>query len=103
MDIYGRKTSSFEDGRKMRFFAHPNLAKSDKAKGSITKAFERQKFFLEAILQDHISDILHLDTIPEGSSFPTLRTMLLDIKSSTFTKISLFYLIDRTWDKMRHK
>ena len=45
MAIYGKSKSGFDDGRRMHLWAHPNLAKSDKAKGTLTKACKRQKFF----------------------------------------------------------
>ena len=42
---YGRMVSGFPGGRKMQFFAHPDLVKSDLAQGALEKAYERQKFF----------------------------------------------------------
>ena len=32
-----------------------------------------------------------------------MRKILLDIKSIKFSKLSLFYSIDRTWNKMHYK
>ena len=40
MAIYGRKVSSFNDSRKIRFSINPELAKSNIARGVITKAYE---------------------------------------------------------------
>ena len=48
--IYRRKTSRLDDERNMRFFTHLDLVKSDKIRGALKKAYERQKFFLEAIM-----------------------------------------------------
>ena len=48
--IFGRTGSGFDDGRKMHFFAHLDLVKSDSAKGALQKAYERQKFFSEAVM-----------------------------------------------------
>ena len=41
--FYGSSSTGFKNGRRMRFWSHPNLLKSDKAKGTLTKACERQK------------------------------------------------------------
>ena len=72
MGIYGRSISGFNDRTKMRLFTYPDLVKSDNAKGKLTKAYERQKVFLEAIMQDYSSSPLWLDTISEGSNLPNL-------------------------------
>ena len=72
--------SRFDNRRKIRFWVHPDLIKSDKAKELLTKVYKRQKFFLEAIIQDYCSNILFLDTISDGLSLPSLHTMILDIK-----------------------
>ena len=48
--VYGRSISEFKDWYKMRFFAHPDLVKSNIARGVLEKVYKRQKFFLEAIL-----------------------------------------------------
>ena len=67
------------------------------------KAYERQKMFLEAIMQDYSSSPLWLDSAPEESTLPTLRQMILEIKSTKFPNISLFYLVYCTWNRMRHR
>ena len=46
---YGLSASGFEDGRKMRFFPSLRNAKSEKARGSIKKAIDRQEFFTKEI------------------------------------------------------
>ena len=58
--------------------------------GSITKAYERQIFFLKIIVQDYTSDILYLDLISKGSSLPTLWQILIAIKSTNLLNLSLF-------------
>ena len=93
---YSRITSSFLDGRKMRFFAYPNLVKSDLAWGALEKVYKRQKFFSEAIIQDYTSSFLHVDAVLSGLSLPTMRNMLLSIKSKIFPNMSLFYSMNRT-------
>ena len=77
MAIYGRSKSGFDNGRRMYLWAHPNLAKSDKAKGILTKAYKRQKFFSETVIQDYSSSILFLDYILLGSLLPSLREIIL--------------------------
>ena len=69
------------------------LLKVIKPKGFLLKHISN-RIFLEAIIQDYCSSILFLDTIPNESSLPSLCTMILDIKSIQFPKISLFYLVD---------
>ena len=93
--IYTRKTIGFKSRRRRRFWSHPDLVKSDRAKGILTKAFKRQKFFLEVVIQDYSSAILFLDTIPEGSSLLSLRKIILDIKSLKFPNILFFHSVDR--------
>ena len=39
--VYGRSKLGFKNKRRMRLWAHLNLAKSDKAKGTLIKAYER--------------------------------------------------------------
>ena len=39
--IFGRTGSGFDNGRKIHFFAHPDLVKSDSTKGALQKAYER--------------------------------------------------------------
>ena len=86
----------------MYFWPYIDLVKSNKAKGQLVKAYEKQKFFLKAILQDYASSIVYLGTILDGSSLPALRTIIIGIKSTKFPKLSLFYSIDRTWNKIRY-
>ena len=68
----------------------------------MTKDYEREKFFLLAIIQEYTSSILFLDTIPNRSSLLSLYEMILDIKSVKFLSILLFYSINRTWNKIRY-
>ena len=99
MGTSGRSVSEFEDGTKMRLFSHPDLVKSHTAKGKLKKLHERQKLFLEAIMQDCSSIPLWLYTIPEGSTLPTLREIILLIKSFKFPNASLFHSVDMTWNR----
>ena len=72
VSIYGRSSIGFKNGYRIRFWSYLDLVKSNKAKGTLTKAYERQKFFLEAITVDYYSSVVYLDTIPEGSSLLTI-------------------------------
>jgi len=87
----------------MRFFAYPDLVKSDSAKGALQKAYERQKFFSEAVMQDYTSSFLYLNSTLDGFSLPTMHKMLLEIKSTQFPSLSLFYSVNRIWDRMRYR
>ena len=58
MKIYSRSISGFDNETTIRLFTHPDLIKSDTAKGKLVKAYERQKVFLEAIMQDYSSSPL---------------------------------------------
>ena len=100
MVVYGRSKAGFSNGYRMRLWAYPNLTKSDQAKKILTKGYERQKFFLEAVLQDYSSSILYLDYILEGSLLPTMRQMIMEIKLTKFPSIPLFHSMDRIWDRM---
>ena len=79
--IYRRKVLGFEDGRKMRVSPYPELVKSDGVWGTLVKAYEGKKIFLEAIMQDYTSSFLYIDTILLGVLLFTIRIMLLSIKS----------------------
>ena len=48
-EIYGKSTSGFQDGRKIRFFASLANTKSDLTKGKIKSGIERQKFFIKHV------------------------------------------------------
>ena len=98
--VYRKKISDFKNRRKMYFQLYADLVKSNKAKDKLKKAYKRQKVFLEAIMQDYSSSLLQLDTILEGSSLPTLREMILAIKLVKIPNISLFHLVDRTWNQI---
>ena len=102
MAVYGRSVSGFEDGTKMRLFAHPALVESDAAKGQLTKAYEKQKVLLEATTQDCSPSPLWLDTTPEGSALHILREMMLAMKSVKFPCMLLFHLVDCAWNRSRH-
>ena len=54
------------------------------------------------MLWDYSSSILFLDTVPEGVNFPTLRIIILSIKSTKFLAISLFHSVNGMWNKMRY-
>ena len=58
MSIYSRSVSGFDNGTKIELFAYPDLVKSDKGKGKLKKAYEYQKVFLKAIIQDYSSSLL---------------------------------------------
>lgn len=100
VSICSNSSTGFKHGRRIRFWSHPDLVKSDKSKGTLTKACEHQKLFISAVMQEHDSSTLFLDAIPEGSSLPSMRELTLDIKSSKFPSIPLFHSIDRTWNRM---
>ena len=69
----------------------------------LIKAYKYQKCFLKAIVQDYTSDILFLDSIPEGSSLPSFHQILLSIKLTKLPHLSLFHLIDHTWNRMQYQ
>ena len=102
-DTYGKGTSGFKDGRKMRFFATLKNAKSAETRAKIRKAIDRQRFFAAEVKRDHFSDILHLDVIPTGSTLPTMREMIGKIRSIQFPHLKMIHSVDETWKKMSYK
>jgi len=50
VSIYGRSSIGFKNGYRIRFWSYLDLVKSNKAKGTLTKAYECQKFFLLAVM-----------------------------------------------------
>jgi len=96
MAIYGQTVLGFADGRKMRFFPHVDLVKSDQARGALEKAYEHQKFFTKAVIQDYTSDFLYIDLVPKDSTLLMIRKILLSIKSSIFSFMLLFHSINHT-------
>ena len=100
---FGKGVSGFKDGRKMRFFASLKNAKSVETRASIRKAIERQRFFVSEVKRDYFSDILHLDVIPNGSTLPTMREMIGQIKSIKFPHLKMIHSVDETWQKLAYK
>ena len=54
-------------------------------------------------MKEHTDGLLCLDTVPEGSKLPSMREMILDIKSVKFPTIPLTQSIDRTWHMMHYR
>ena len=102
-DTYGKSNSGFDDGRKMRFFASLYNAKSAETKGNIRRGIERQQFFENNVRRDYFSDILYLDVIPRGSTLPSMRKMIADIKSFKFPHLNLIHSVDETWIRAKHR
>ena len=96
IERYRRSKSGFQDRRRIRFWAYLELTKSNLVRGILTTACECQKFFLEVVMQEYISSMKFIDTVPEGSSLSTLCQIILNIKSKQFPNISLIHSIDRT-------
>ena len=76
--------------------------KSDKARGLLTRAYERQHLFTKDMVQDYSSSILFLSTVLERVILLPLRTIILLIKSIKFLSILLFHSVNRIWNKMRY-
>ena len=102
-DLYGKSMSTLADGRKLRFFPVWDEVKSEKAKAMLKKAYERQKVFQEVVRKGYCSDMLHLDEIPTGSKAPTMRKMIMDIKSINYPDKALFLDVSETWKKHKFR
>lgn len=100
-EVYGKTQTGFEDGRKMCFFASLSNVRSAGTRTSIKKAIKCQAIFTKVVKCDFFSDILHLDTVPKGSTLPTMRRMIADIKSINFNHLNLIHSVDETWFKLR--
>ena len=102
-DRYGRTTSGFNDGRKVRFFPTFQHSKSEKTRGIIRQGIERQAFFAKHVQRGYCSDFLFLDTKPSTTSeLKTLRQMIAEIKSVQFPNLRLIHSVDATWKKQRY-
>lgn len=66
-----------------------------------TKVVERQKAFLDAIIEDFTSDFVGLDVSLE--KLPTMRDMIVEIKSTRLPHLSLFHSVDPTWKQFKHR
>ena len=102
-DAFGMGISGFDDGRKMRFFASLINVKSKATKLSIKKAIARQGFFEKNVRKAYFSDITELDIKPTGSTLPSMRKMLTNIKSIQFPHLRMIHSVDETWEKIRWK
>ena len=102
-EIFGKGTTGFQDGRKMRFFASMKNAKSATTRAAIKKAVKRQRFFESTVKKDYFSDVLHLDVIPRNSPLPTMREMITKIRSQQFPHLQLIHSVDETWQKVLYK
>ena len=57
MAIYSQLVLGFDNSRKMQLFAYPELVKSNKENGRLTKVYKQQQIFLGAIMYDYSSSL----------------------------------------------
>ena len=93
--LYGRTTEDNvkPNGVKFRFVTLRSSATSRSSITKLTRLRARQKKFLSKICQSSSWDILLLDhTIRDGT--PTLRQLIMNLKSTEYDKVHLFHSVD---------
>ena len=104
---FGKTTSTLPGGRRMRFFPEFNRVRSVDNQNKIKEMRKRQGQFLNIIdkvysHEIHLLDSRHTFKDPKtktGVTLPTLRQMILEIKSFQpgLEHLSLFHSIDAAW------
>ena len=100
-NTYGKTTTGFKGGRKLRFYPVLNHVKSDYSAAKLRKAIDRQKCFTDVIMEDYTSDFISLDV--SYNNLPTMREIIAEIKSEKFPNLCLFHSIDPAWKMMRSR
>ena len=100
-NTYGRTDSGFSCGRKLRLFPVRSKVKSLQGQTQLTRARERQKTFLELLMNEMSTDLIDKD-MQYGDLIP-LREMISKIKSVQYPNLHLFVSVDRYfWSSESH-
>ena len=102
---FGRNTHSVGDnppnGVRMRFVKLQRDAVSTKEKEKLNRLRVRQKKFNAVILTEETEDIEQLDYCTNEDD-PTLRQMIMEIKSEKYTDTPIFFSVDADWRGRDH-
>ena len=101
---FGRKirlTEDYPNGVRLRFIKTRKDAANIKEAAKHDRLKRRQKRFLESIETAETQDIVQLDYSPEEGE-PTLRQMIMSIKSHEYPKTPLFHSVDMDWRGQGH-
>lgn len=97
--FFGRKikeTHEYPNGIRMRFVKNKSDALNTVEAAKLDRLRERQKVFLKSIQTCETEDIVQLDYSPTDGE-PTLRQMIMNIKSNKYTATPLFHSVDLDW------
>lgn len=90
-----RETKDYSNGIRLRFFKPYMEAVNSREKAKINALRNRQSEFLNMIQTRSSLDIVQIDHAAEDE--PTLRQMIMNIKSKDNNKIPLFHSVDLDW------
>ena len=90
-----KSVQSYPNGIRMRYVKVKSAAVNNVEKSKMDKLRGRQKDFIQAIVSTTTDDILQLDYSKEAGKYPTLRQMVMELKSSSGNP--LFHCVDLNW------
>lgn len=99
LNLYSRKikdSSEYPNGIRMRFVKFKKDAINPKERSKLDKLRERQKDFLQQISSTASYDVLQLDYSKDEGNIPTLRQMIMSLKSKD-GNTPLFHCVDMDW------
>ena len=99
LKLYSRTMKSVRDypnGIRLRYVKVKKSAVNMVEKSKMDKLRARQKEFLKSICSTTHDDILQLDYSKDPGKIPTLRQMIMDLKSKE-TNFPLFHCVDLDW------
>ena len=98
--FFGRKpkdTKEYPNGIRLRFVKNKRDALTSPEKSRIDRLRQRQQKFTTSVQRTQTWNITQLDYADPTTNDPTLRQMIMDIKSRHFPEIPLFHCIDLNW------
>ena len=100
LTYFGKKISSVQElpnGIRLRFIKSMRSVLNTREKGKIEVLVARQKAFLNTIKQSANWDILTLDYSEDEGVQPTLRQMIMALKTREDDSVPLFHNVDLDW------
>ena len=98
LKLYSRAMKAvkeYPNGIRLRFVKVKKSAVNSTEKSKMDKLRGRQKDFLNAIMTTTIDEIVQIDYSPEAGKQPTLRQMIMELKS--VSNVPLFHCVDLDW------
>ena len=101
LKLYSRQikdSSEYPNGIRLRFVKMKKAGVNQIEKSKMEKLRQRQKAFLDTVTSHTSHDIIQLDYSSKAGKEPTLRQMIMSIKSKN-TGFPLFHCVDMDWKR----